>query len=385
MAVTYDLGADAARDEIANSTLPNDVKQAIQGILDAIPQGESVTIAEYAPGEDIPPGTDLLFIKQGSGEEIVIPSGVSIVILDTSENTVVSVDGSLPVVVYGGSGSDSIVLRSAAAQGFAGEIGQSSSLVSGGEGDDSIVGGDLAAYLSGGSGNDTVIGGSGDDTIVGGNGQNLLRGGDGNVTFYLADGSDTVEAGSGIDLVSFADVANNPNAAVVEASRANYEIDWQGDKAVVFNLVSNQQSEVTGVEYLRWADSALVVASDDNEGSVARLYEALFDRTTEFEGFKFWLDMYRDGASIAEIAERIFDTEEASSLSTLSNEDFVDLLYHNTLQRDADQGGRDYWIGRLTDGDDRVNVVLDFVYAEESGNKTADVIHVITDDDDQIV
>lgn len=376
MAVTYGLEADEARSQIANSTLSDDVKQAISDVLAAIPEGEEVTVTEWSPGWNISADTDLLFIKQGSAETIFIPSGVPIVILETDEDVAISADGSQPIIVHGGAGNDTIDLVLSD-----GEVAEGTSYVWGGDGNDSISAGNSTAYLDGGAGDDTINGGAGDDTIVGGSGSNLLRGGDGNVTFYLADGSDTVEAGSGVDLVSFAEVADDPETAVVEASRENYEVEWQGDKAVVFNLVSNQQSEITGAEYLRWADSAVVVASDDNEGSIARIYETLFDRTGEFDGIKYWLEQYRDGSSVTEIAERIFDSEEASALSDLSNEEFVDLLYRNTLEREADQEGRDYWVNRLAEGDNRVDVTLDFVFADESGQKTADVIHVITDDD----
>lgn len=376
MAITYSVGVDAARDQIASSTLPEDVKCAIDNILAEIPEGERVGIATgFKPGDNLPPGIDILFVDENSPSQISLPSGVPVVILETETGRYVDVDGSLPVILHAGAGDDVISVNNVTP----GNV----SKIWGGDGNDTINGSDQADYLFGGNGDDVIRGGAGDDTISGGAGNNLLDGDEGNDTFYLTDGADTVDGGEGVDLVLFADFIGDCEVGPVAGNSDDYRIEWEGSTAVVFNLVSGQQSEISDVEYLQWADSAIIVASNDNEGAVARLYEALFDRTGEYGGIKFWFDQYREGATVVDIAARMLDTHEGAELAALSNEEFVDLLYHNTLGRDADAAGQAFWLDLLNESGDRAHVAASFVLEQESEQKTADVIHITTDDDDQ--
>jgi Ca2+-binding RTX toxin-like protein len=87
----------------------------------------------------------------------------------------------------------------------------------GGNGDDTLVGGDGADSLDGGNGNDSLVGGDGDDTLLGGNGNDTMvpglgddfsDGGNGNNLLIWQPGStdtyqggmedDTIEVGSGM-------------------------------------------------------------------------------------------------------------------------------------------------------------------------------------------
>jgi len=64
--------------------------------------------------------------------------------------------------------------------------------ITGGAGDDSIIGGQNA---------NTIDGGDGNDTIYSGNGHNVLNGGVGNDELYGGSGNDTLNGGSGNDLL----------------------------------------------------------------------------------------------------------------------------------------------------------------------------------------
>ena len=83
--------------------------------------------------------------------------------------------------------------------------------ISGGYGDDTVVGlsgNDTLAglqgddLLSGGSGNDNLAGGSGDDRLRGGSGNDLLNGGDGNDHIFAGSGNDTILASTGHDTIN---------------------------------------------------------------------------------------------------------------------------------------------------------------------------------------
>ena len=79
--------------------------------------------------------------------------------------------------------------------------------VTGGSGDDTLIGNASANALLGGAGNDTLTGGDGQDTLVGGDGNDTMDGGAGNDIFdqgAAPDGADIMIGGAGADRVSYA-------------------------------------------------------------------------------------------------------------------------------------------------------------------------------------
>jgi Ca2+-binding RTX toxin-like protein len=73
------------------------------------------------------------------------------------------------------------------------------SFVSGGNGDDSIIGTALSDNLQGASGNDTISGGAGADRLDGGAQNDILLGGIGDDTLVGGTGNDTLDGGEGSD------------------------------------------------------------------------------------------------------------------------------------------------------------------------------------------
>ena len=109
--------------------------------------------------------------------------------------TIASLDSSFvgEIVVNGNAGDDSIDVS---------EVGLSTSL-SGGLGDDILIGGAAADFLNGGAGDDTAAGNEGNDTINGGSGRDMLDGGAGDDTVSGQGGSgDVLTGGSGNDQVN---------------------------------------------------------------------------------------------------------------------------------------------------------------------------------------
>ncbi|NQV26308.1 MAG: hypothetical protein HQ518_18290, partial [Rhodopirellula sp.] len=94
------------------------------------------------------------------------------------------------IVVNGNGGNDTIDVSA---------ISLSTSL-SGGLGDDLLIGGTAADFINGEGGDDTAIGNAGNDTINGGSGRDLLDGGNGDDTVSGQGGSgDVITGGSGND------------------------------------------------------------------------------------------------------------------------------------------------------------------------------------------
>lgn len=71
--------------------------------------------------------------------------------------------------------------------------------------DDSIIGGNASQftknYYNGGNGNDTIVGGDREDSILGGNGNDLLKGGADRDTIWGGYGDDTIYGDGGSDLL----------------------------------------------------------------------------------------------------------------------------------------------------------------------------------------
>lgn len=69
----------------------------------------------------------------------------------------------------------------------------------GGSGNDSMAGNQVANTLSGGAGTDSLDGGAGSDTLIGGSGDDQLAGGEGDDRLEGGSGADTLTGGAGAD------------------------------------------------------------------------------------------------------------------------------------------------------------------------------------------
>ncbi|MFF4256272.1 calcium-binding protein [Streptomyces sp. NPDC001663] len=109
--------------------------------------------------------------------------------------------------VSGGTGNDTITVG---AEGLAwGEDGNDTitasggdNIVQGGKGNDTLHGGSGAQYLSGDDGKDTITGGTGNDSLYGGKGDDVLYGNSGNDRLYGNSGNDKLYGGAGSDTLS---------------------------------------------------------------------------------------------------------------------------------------------------------------------------------------
>lgn len=66
--------------------------------------------------------------------------------------------------------------------------------------------------------------------------------------------------------------------------------------------------------------------------------------------------------------------EFLDSTANPSDEQFVDLLYANVLDRQADQSGYDFWIGALDRGPTRVRLLVEFRKSSENIGNVAPLI-----------
>lgn len=132
------------------------------------------------------------------------------------------------------------------------------------------------------------------------------------------------------------------------------------------------------IDRLQFDDGYVAFDFDGVAGKMFRLYQAAFDREADFEGLGYWIrhqdemrsslnDVIDSFVKSPEFIERYGD--EAS----VTNATFVELLYTNTLSRDFDQEGFDYWVSRLEAGEtNRVDLLAFFSESDENKSKTAE-------------
>ncbi len=85
-----------------------------------------------------------------------------------------------------------------------------------------------------------------------------------------------------------------------------------------------------------------------NYADVLRLYKAFFDRDPDVAGAKYWIQIYRRGASISEIGNYFAVSDEFSNTyGQTTNQQFLETVYRNVLGRSPDPAGFAYWLDAL--------------------------------------
>lgn len=290
-------------------------------------------------------------------------------------------------------------------------------------GDDVLVLGDGSDVARGDAGDDVFIIGIGDATVDGGAGQDRVDFGlvEGTVDLDFADFRYTAtlytsvpvwRSGGGAEARVWNGTALTPQDVIeTEAVFANDAADLTralpglddpdlADFEVTFRQVPNRYSGVlsnvedvsTGAgddrlygtegpnrmdggagDDLLMGGAVRDISVDSVEAQVFRLYKATLDRAPDTGGFEGWVDQISAGqvaysqASAAFVGSREFQ----SVYGSLDNGSFVDLMYRNVLNREADDAGRGFWVDTLDNGTDRGTVVQGFAESTEFKQFTA--------------
>lgn len=85
---------------------------------------------------------------------------------------------------------------------------------------------------------------------------------------------------------------------------------------------------------------------------IIRLYNAYFDRTADHGGLDYWSDqIVNHGKSINTVSNNFAASKEFKTMyGSLSNAQFVTLVYQNVLDRDPSPADLTYWKGQLDQG-----------------------------------
>lgn len=108
---------------------------------------------------------------------------------------------------------------------------------------------------------------------------------------------------------------------------------------------------------------------------IVRLYNAHLRRSPDFGGLQYWSGQFRNGQSLSFISEQFARSDEfVATYGSLTDEDFVDLVYRNVFDRLPDAGGRAYWLERLTAGTTRGAMMAGFSESPEYVAQTNGVV-----------
>ncbi len=196
------------------------------------------------------------------------------------------------------------------------------------------------------------------------------------------ESDDIINASNGDD-----DIDGGPGTDTVVYARGRNQIthDWQNDGTIVVTrtALGEGTDTLTNVERIDLDDGSLLYdVGTPNLGFGYRIYQASFDRTPDEGGVLFWIgvldDLDNQGWSQYDkeqfLASQFIQSDEFKALfgANPTNEQYIDAMYQNVLDRLPDQGGYDFWVGGMVnDGLTREDILIAFTKSDENVDRTA--------------
>lgn len=353
----------------------------LNGSLETEYDGISKKLAISAP---VVQGLNRIKIAVGDTEDEILDSGMFLSNMRTSS---VEFEGLLVQIDSGAEISANNTLT--------GE-GNNNEYFDGGAGNDNINAGAGDDIIYAGSGDDTVFAGTGNDTIIGGNGKgNDIYNGDSgidSIIYSSANNAINVDLSKGtawgvdIDqdqLFNIENIVSGQGNDILKGNAGDNVIDGaKGIDVYLANYFPSQYSLVDGVlsgadgkdtlsniEYIGFgydqpgmfamnvAIADLIDPVGDEKSKLATqidklsdLYIAYFGRAPDPEGLSYWAkELYTGALSYNAIAKSFAEQDEykATYPSGETNQEFVQSIYQNLFNREADTDGLNYWADQL--------------------------------------
>jgi Ca2+-binding RTX toxin-like protein len=228
-------------------------------------------------------------------------------------------------------------------------------IISGSGNDNITVTDNVNTLVDAGAGNDTVTTAGGNDVVILNGGINTVSTGAGDDLVFTGNGSDTVNGGAGFDVVK------------VSGNLADYVVTSTSNSLVLTGAtgtvtLSNVQfvTDAAGV-------NSIAIASSQAEATALRLYEGLLNRDADATGTQTWTGaLAGNGGDLKAIANGFLNSAEYTSQGTLSDAQYIQSLYTNTLDRNADAEGLVHWAQMLATGSTRADVAIGIVGSTEA-------------------
>ncbi|MTI42412.1 hemolysin type calcium-binding protein [Roseibium hamelinense] len=315
--------------------------------------------------------------------------------------------------------------------------GADNDYLAGEEGADTLNGGTGNDTLRGGADADTLTGGEGDDTFVfspgdiaagekitdyeygekidiggisNGNQVKLTANGTGSTLEMDLDNDGTFETQLGLDGVTGGTIVVLPNEGglrilnqqagttgddtVQDTDTASYFVGGAGFDTFVTELHSSdafvddcndlvyvnnfgERDLLKDFEAVVFSDATVRLDTDGSAGQCYRVYQAAFDRTPDAAGVGHNIGLMDAGMSLKDMSSAFIGSAEFTETYGADTTDavFLNALYNNVLDRDADDEGLAGWLSRLEDGSwDRADVLVGFSESAENQASVSDAI-----------
>jgi hypothetical protein len=238
---------------------------------------------------------------------------------------------------------------------FASIVG--ATIISGGVGDNVVIGDDAAQTIVLGPGDDELHGGGGDDTIGSEGGDDRLFGNSGNDLLFGGAGADLLHGGADTDTARY---DGNRDDYVVIQEHGVITVQSKNDTSDIDTLVN--------IEILSFADGEENLSYDEDLSWMTGLYDQVLGRQADVSGVQYWAQRQTEGLSKADMAMLFITSSEAGQRLDIQGDGIdtvLDTLSDSLLGRAADAPGKAYWTSKLESGVSLRDVVGGFMESEE--------------------
>jgi hypothetical protein len=185
---------------------------------------------------------------------------------------------------------------------------------------------------------------------------------------FVGGGGGEIVGGAGVDIATY------------DLERSFYSISQSAD-TIVITGPGGAQDNLSSIERMQFSDGVLAFDVEGVAGQAYRLYQAAFDRAPDTDGLGYWIrELDGQKGDLAWMANNFILSDEFRSTygspDTVSNQDFLTLVYNNVLNRGPDAEGFIYWMDELSNGFARERVLASF---SESLENKANVAAAIED------
>ena len=187
--------------------------------------------------------------------------------------------------------------------------------------------------------------------------------------------------GLGASDFSFSSYAPIGGGTVTGTAAHHYTVNFQGvlqqytlaaGGATVNGGPEGGTDTLVNIQRIQFVDGYMAYSPSDTAGEIYRLYEAALGRAPDPEGLAGWANQVDSGVSLQSVASSfVTSTEFQNVYGSLTNTQFVTLLYSNVLHRLPDAGGLSGWLGAMSSGETRAQVLLGFTQSTEDTNDLA--------------
>lgn len=184
-----------------------------------------------------------------------------------------------------------------------------------------------------------------------------------NDTITLNNQNNTIDGRSGYDIISITNqgvtrIDQLPNKLIISNPISGFDVLTNTEALYINDLHVNTDI---------YSRNTISYENHDDAVQISRLYLSVLDRLSDVDGLNYWLNEYENSHDLNAIANSFVTSNEFTTLygQTQSDAEYINLLYHNILYRDADASGLSYWEENMQAGLSKADVLVSFSNSQE--------------------